>query len=134
MVSSRVLSVLITEEGYVKLASLFCVAALSFAGCADVETNGGGQGEGIHPSKIEAQNPNEPKPFDATQVVDLEQKIGVAPADAVCDGCVVTSYHVVDTTAGLDEVRIVSDGGFEVCRIYLKNDVIVVNECGFVQP
>jgi hypothetical protein len=103
-------------------------------GCADEATQGGGQGEGIMPSKI-AFVPPEPKPFDpATDVVALKQKLGSAPADAICDGCVVTSYKLVDNSFGLDEVRLVSDGGLLICKIFLNQDGVVIDECGWSRP
>ena len=115
-----------------KLVSLVCVAAL--AGCADDVTTGGGQGEGIIPSKIALMNPDEPKPFDARDVVEVDQKLGAAPADAICDGCVVTSYSLVDNSYGLDEVRVVTDGGLSICKIFLSNDGVVIDECGWSRP
>jgi hypothetical protein len=125
----------IQEEGLVKLAaSLFCVAALSMVGCAGVDTVGGGQGDGIHPSKADVQNPEEPKPFDGRQVTNLKLKTAAAPADAVCDGCVMDTYRAVDNSAGIDEVRVVSDGGLELCRLYLDHDQVVLDECGLLSP
>jgi hypothetical protein len=135
---SRVLScVLYTREGSVKLAaSLFCVAALSVVGCADVETTGGGQGEGILPDKISLANPNEPKPFDPSDVISYEQRLGHEGADSICEGCVVDTYGVHDNSMGIDEVRIVSDGGgLRLCKIYLDdNGEAVVDECGWHAP
>jgi hypothetical protein len=122
------------EEGAVKLASLFCVAALSVVGCGGVETTGGGQGEGIKPSKIEFVDPNAPKPFDPRTLSDFQIRISTAPADSVCEGCIMESYSVVDTSAGVDEVRVVSDGGMELCKIYLNQDQVIVDECGSTAP
>ena len=117
-------------------ASLVCVAALSFAACADVETTGGGQGEGIVPSKVaDQQLEHLVKQFDPSQVTDNAQKLGgLAPADAICDGCVMQAYAVVDTSAGIDEVRVVTDGGMQVCKIFLDQGQIIIDECGWSRP
>lgn len=115
-------------------ASLFCLAALSVVGCADVESNGGGQGEGILPSKISRADADEPKPFDPGTVTTLKQKLGTAPADSICEGCVFDTYAVVDNSMGIDEVLVVSDGGVNLCRIYLDQGQIVVDECGWHAP
>jgi hypothetical protein len=119
----------------VKLAaSLFCVAALSVVGCADVETTGGGQGEGILPSKISLANPNEPRPFDPRDVSSYQQKRAGEPADSICEGCTIDTYGIVDHSMGIDEVRVVSDGSGVVCKIYLDNDEAVIDECGWHAP
>ena len=121
----------------VKLAaSMFCVAALSLAACADVETYGGGQGEGLTPSKVADQEFDRlVKQFDPSQVTDNAQKLGgLEPADAVCDGCVMQAYSVVDLNAGIDEVRIVKDGGMTVCKLYLGHGEVIIDECGLSRP
>ena len=117
-----------------KLAASLFVAALSMVGCAGVESSGGGQGDGIYPAKADVSNPNDPKLFDTADVTKVKLKGGMAPADAVCDGCVVQTYRVVDTSAGIDEMRVVSDGGTEICRIYLDHDQVVIDECGWIRP
>ncbi|HEY5950365.1 MAG TPA: hypothetical protein VIV40_32965 [Kofleriaceae bacterium] len=118
-----------------KLAALFCVAAMSVVGCGSVESNGGGQGDGISPSKTELQVPSTPGMVDLEADHTWKQKLGTVAANFVCDGCVMTTYQTVDTSAGIDEVRVVSDGGgFEVCRIYLDQNQVVVDECGLTTP
>jgi hypothetical protein len=97
-------------------------------------STGGGQGEGIMPSKIAFMNPDEPKPFDATDVVFMNKRLGSAPADSICEGCVVTSYSLADNSYGIDEVRIVNDGGLVICKIFLNNDGVVIDECGWSRP
>jgi hypothetical protein len=117
-------------------ASLFCVAALSLVGCADVETTGGGQGDGIHPSKISLDDPKEPTAFapgDGT-VVRQKQKLASSPADAICEGCVIDTYSVFDTSMGIDEVLVVSDGGTQLCKIFTDHGNVVVDECGWANP
>ncbi|HEX5061140.1 MAG TPA: hypothetical protein VFV99_17360 [Kofleriaceae bacterium] len=113
-------------------ASMFCVAALSLAACADVETYGGGQGPGITSSKIADQEFDRlVKQFDPSQVTDNAQKLGgLEPADTVCEGCVMQAYRVVDLNAGIDEVRIVKDGGVQVCKIFLDQGAVIFDECG----
>lgn len=114
-----------------KLAvSLFCVATLSLAACTDEVALGGGQGEGITPDKIAFVDPQGgPLAFNPqTDVVVEITKIGSASADAVCDGCVVTSYRVIDTSYLIDEVHLVS-GDVPLCRLFLSHDEVVVDEC-----
>ena len=115
-----------------KLAAL--IAGLALVGCADLDNTTGGMGEGVAPYKLSDTRVREAEQFDATQVVQLKQKLGTTPADAICEGCVMTSYSVVDLGAGLDEVRIVTDGGMPICKIFLNDDGIVVDECGWFRP
>jgi hypothetical protein len=123
------------EEGLVKLAaSLFCVAALSLVGCADVETTGGGQGDGIHPSKISLDDSKEPNVFAPGNETVLKQRLATSAADVICEGCVMDTYSVVDTSMGIDEVRIVSDGGTQLCKIFTDHGNIVIDECGWANP
>jgi hypothetical protein len=123
----------VLKEDLVKLA--FCVvAALSLIGCADEATQGGGQGEGIIPSKIAFADPDQEKPFDATQVVHVKQKLGTAPADSICEGCVMTSYSLVDNSYGIKEVRFVLDGRQPVCRIFMTDGGVKIDECGWSRP
>jgi hypothetical protein len=125
--------VLTTEEDLVKLA--FCVVVgLSLLGCADEAAQGGGQGDGIVPSKISFVDPEPEKPFDARDVFEIKQKLGTAPADAICEGCIVNGFSLVDNSYGITEVRVVSDGGLPVCRIFLNQDGIVIDECGWSRP
>ena len=113
-------------------ASLICVAAL--VGCAGDVPMGGGQGEVIIPSKLASLRPDRAKPFDPRDVVKLSQKRGVAPADSICEGCVMTSYSLVENSYGIDEVRMVHDGDTTLCQIFLSNDGVVIDECGRVSP
>ena len=125
----------IAEEGHVKLAVLSAVAAVSLLGCVDEVAQGGGQGEGIQPSKGQLQNLDEPKPFDAAEVeVTVKYRLGTGSADTVCNGCSVTSYSLVDNSYGLDEMRVVSDGGTPICKIYLTDGGVVIDECGWSRP
>jgi hypothetical protein len=126
-----------TEEGHVKLgASLFCVAALSLAGCAEEVTPTGGIGEGIYPYKLAVQNPESVSSFGLEDITKLQGvKVGeTVPADVVCDGCVMDTYRVIDVDAIVDEIRVVGDPDGEVCRIYVGKDQVIFDDCGFANP
>jgi hypothetical protein len=136
MVSHACRWTFIAEEGHLKIAAHCTVAGLSLLGCADEVAQGGGQGEGIQPSKGDVlQNPDEPKPADAADVqVVTKFRLSTASADAICEGCVVTTYSLVDNSYGLDEMRVVSDGGMPICKIYLTDGGVVIDECGWSRP
>ena len=131
-------------------ASLFAVAALSLAGCIDDVATGGGHQEGIRPAKpsiddLDGNSPRHPAVFEGmsgeivgspplVDVNDLRGKVnGIAlppePARDVCETCEVTAI-LLPEERGIDEVRVVSDGGVELCRIYLVDDEVIVDECG----
>jgi hypothetical protein len=109
-----------------------CLVGCWLCGCGNHRC----QGEGILPDKISLANPNEPKPFDPSDVISYEQRLGHEGADSICEGCVVDTYGVHDNSMGIDEVRIVSDGGgLRLCKIYLDdNGEAVVDECGWHAP
>lgn len=109
-----------------KLGALSCVAALALVGCVDSESVGGGQGDGILPSKTADKTPDVVPSNDGPNVVQQP----ALPADIVCDGCVVTIYKPVQSTV-FDEIRVVTDHDFVVCSIYVNHGEVVVDECGF---
>jgi hypothetical protein len=86
------------------------------------------------PAKISLANPNEPKPFDPRDVTSYEQRVSGEGGNSICEGCVVDSYSLVADSGGIDEVRVVSDGGMELCRIYLDQGQVVLDECGVATP
>jgi hypothetical protein len=117
----------------VKLAaSLFCVAALSMAGCVDEMTNAGGQGEGLEPAKTISFDPIaelQDSPFNI-DTAGIEVREGSERADNICVGCVVTTVLLPEDRGAIDEVRIVGIGGGEpICRIFLNNDHVIYDEC-----
>jgi len=119
----------------VKLAaSLFCVAALSLVGCAEEITPTGGMGEGIAPYKLGPESFDAVKDFDPSDVTKYEQKLSGAPIDSVCEGCVMDVYRVIDNSAFIDEVRVVSDGGAALCKIFVDHGQVVEDECGWFGP
>ena len=109
------------------VGSLVCVVALSVVGCADVESVGGGQGEGITPAKVGSLELDEgasPHP----RVDGMKQISAGESAENICPDCEVVAFSVANNDA-IDEVRIVQDAGIEVCRIYVKNDTVIIDEC-----
>ena len=114
-------------------ASLFCVAALSMVGCADVETTGGGQGEGIKPAKFLSLDPEDvPEPFNP-QLAGMQQVGGAEGADYFCETCEIVYFKVPSDTGGINEVREVRQDGEPVCRIYMADGVVIIDECGSPQ-
>jgi hypothetical protein len=116
-----------------KLA-MCCVAAVSLVACAaEVEPTGGGPTAGTRPDKIQFQpSPDDvPLPFNPV-VSGLQQE--PTPADNICEGCTVLSVKIDRGTWGIDEVRIASVGGSEVCRIYLDQNRVILDECGTTAP
>ena len=117
-----------------KLA-MCCVAALSLVACADVETTGGGPTAGKKPDKIQFHpSPSDVPPPEHPVIGELEQIAPAAPATALCDGCTVAAFRLDRGTWGLDEVRVVSLGDTEVCRIYLDQNRAIIDECGVTNP
>jgi hypothetical protein len=137
------------------VASVFCVGVLALVGCVDQETTGGGQLEGIRPAKPSIDNPNNnpegvnpvidetmsPKSPIRLRDVDVEglgtidgKQLPSEPAPEVCENCTVSPIKLPSERNGIDEVRIVSDGGFELCRIYLNDGKVVVSECDTYTP
>ena len=114
-------------------ASWLCVAALSLVGCADVETNGGGQGEGILPAKSSVVEPTGQMQLELGEEPGFKQRLRSGPADFVCEGCVIDTYAVVDNSM-FNEVSVVSDGGMQLCRLYLSDGEVVIDECGINKP
>lgn len=110
-------------------ALLCCVAATSLVACADVGTTGGGQMEGMVPAKFVLTHPSDLQLDPHTQ---LQQRPLVQSGDQICGGCDVIAFGVLNDDR-VDEVLVVSDGGMPVCRIYLQDDKVVLDECGWVQ-
>lgn len=115
-------------------ASLFCIAALSLVGCADVETTGGGQGEGIIPAKTLSLDPQDVEESFHPAIAGMQQVPGREPADYICMGCEIVAYRVPDDTGGIDEVRLVKDQDVTLCRIYLNDNEVVLDDCGMARP
>ena len=137
------------------VVSMFCVGALSLVGCVDQEVTGGGQLEGMRPAKPSLEeltsNPaGGPLVFEGMNQNPATKNVGhfdanwfgtlggvmlpPEPAREVCENCMVTAIKLPHDDGGIDEVRIVSDGGLELCRIYLNDGQAVVNECGTINP
>lgn len=138
------------------VASLFCVAALSLAGCVDQETTGGGQLAGMRPAKPSIDDPGNlptganPTIFEGMNYkstisipdVDADGMYGhlggmnepAVPAPHVCESCEVTAIKLPAQQNGIDEVHLVKDGETEVCRIYLNDNDVVINECFSSEP
>jgi hypothetical protein len=89
----------------------------------------------IIPSKLASLRPDRAKPFDPRDVVKLNQKLGVAPADSICEGCVMTFVHArrqqLRPRRGAQSS---TDGDTTFCQIFLSNDGVVIDECGRVSP
>jgi hypothetical protein len=124
-------------------AILLCVAASSLVACTDVETVGGGQNEGITPSKTIKFDPSDlPDSYlpihgmwhEVGRVPPLHgawQVVARKPADTICEGCNMTTYKLVDIGHVNKLINEVSDGGGDLlCRIFVVDDEIVVDECG----
>jgi hypothetical protein len=138
------------------VASMFCVAALSLIGCVDEPTGGGGQLEGLRPAKPTFDDPDVSPTGANTDVNNKNAQLpphqlpvdtdgfyghlgGVAlppePAPEICPNCEVTAIRLPEENSyGIDEVRVVSDGGLELCRIYLDDSGYVFNECFTPEP
>jgi hypothetical protein len=125
----------------VKLAATFCLAVLSLAGCATEEVNTGGSYLFTRSTKIstdpagsiEAQNqlPDDPNGIELKGMLNLPE--GISPAEivaeevnpdfpiaGVCEDCLVT-YIRFPASSGSEvgEIRVVSDGGMQLCTIFL---------------
>lgn len=109
-----------------KLGAIFCVAALSLAACTDVETVGGGQGEGIVPSKISGSPVAAPVPIGIENVGTI---LNQQAAEDVCEGCVI-SYYPVRSHPVYDRIGVVTDGENVLCSVFFDHDVVVTDECG----
>jgi hypothetical protein len=136
-------------EGPVKLA-ISCVAALSLAGCLDDPTTGGGYLEGMRPAKPSLDNPNNsplpvnPEIFEgmnkasSIEMPELDTNVIVetisppVPMDEVCDNCQVIAFHIHHSDS-LDEIRVFSDGGNFLCKIFLNDKGSVVDDCGWTR-
>ena len=112
------------------VGSLLCVSALAVVGCGDVESVGGGQGEGITPAKVGSLDPDDVESQNP-RVDGLKQIKAGESADNICPDCQIVAFSVANNDA-IDEVRVVQDAGSEVCRIYLKDDAVVIDECGWM--
>jgi hypothetical protein len=117
------------------VASLFCVAALSLVGCVDDTTNAGGQGEGLDPAKTTANfGPidNGSGLHDAVYNINLSGLAlrEIALAEDICSGCTIQQAFLPERNGTIDEVRVIGVGENVVCRIYLGDGEVVMDECG----
>ena len=116
-------------------ASLFCVAALSLVGCVDDTTNAGGQGEGLDPAKTSANFGPIVTGNGLRDVVFNLDLSGLAlrelaRADDICEGCTIQQAFLPERNGAIDEVRVVGVGETVLCRIYLADGEVVMDECG----
>lgn len=109
-----------------KLGAIFCVAALSLAACTDAETVGGGQGEGIVPSKISGSPVAAPTPIGLDNIGTIMQQ---QKAEEVCEACVI-SYYPVRHHPVFDRIGVLTDGDQVICSVFFDRDVVVTDECG----
>lgn len=138
-----------------KLSALLCVAGLSLTGCLDEPTTGGGYLAGMRPAKPSIDNPTNsdlpayPDIFEgmssrsAFTMPDLnadnvfvETMTPPVPMPEVCENCQVTAAHVVDDSYMLEEIRVFSDGGVPICRIFLDTEsgTTIHDDCGWTRP
>jgi hypothetical protein len=110
----------------VKLGAIFCVAAFSLAACTDAETVGGGQGEGLGPSKVSGSPVAAPTPIGLENIGTILQQ---EAAEDVCESCVI-SYYPVRSHPIYDRIGVVSDGDQVLCTVFFRTDVVVADECG----
>ena len=133
------------------IASVFCVAALSLVGCADQETTGGGHLGGMLPEKAFTYQPGNlplsenpevrdemntlvptlgdvnPEGFYGQLFGGMNVKTELAPE--VCENCKVTAIKIGTNSFAITDVHVYSDGEREICRLYLTDDNVFVNEC-----
>lgn len=110
---------------------LLCVAASSLVACADIETTGGGHMDGLHPVKTISYDPSDLPESPYPEVDGILQEQSREPATNICESCELTTYRVVEFGHFNKFVQEVSDGGSVVCRIFLDENMVVLNdECG----
>ncbi len=85
--------------------------------------------EGMLPAKFVLTYPSDLK---LDPLAQLQARPVVQSGDPICGGCDVVAFGVVNDNR-VDEVRVVSDGGTPVCRIYFNDNQVVFDECGWVQ-
>lgn len=129
------------------LATTFCLAALSVTGCAtDDETNMGGYLAGMRPAKPALDNGEGDPPVpqntgdkEARGMVQFNEDFvpdGVTATDVkpdiplpenICENCDLI-YITIPPNSGIrdasefGEIRVVSDGGDQLCRIFMNQD------------
>lgn len=122
-----------------KLATTFCLAVLSLAGCATDDGNSGSDYLVMRSTKVSAD------PLDSTQQTmapedtagkqmrgilnlpaDIRGEIVAEevnpdfPIEGVCEDCLVTFIRLPKASnSDVGEIRVVSDGGMQLCTIFL---------------
>ena len=131
-----------------KLAGMFCVAALALTGCVDETSTGGAYLNGMRPAKPSLDNPdNSPLPANPEIFEGMNKRASIkmpdladgvyaesmkppVPMEGVCDDCEVIAFHIEDDISGLEEIRVFSDGGEYLCRIQLNDEgQVTVDDC-----